>query len=111
MPLTSFAFPFRKNVDHRRFRSLARAFDGIQPQIEKESEQLRRARKRMTDCAAFSLEAIENGEKSECMAATLESLEQALAANRERQLVLEQQMSFLTRTRADLPSVLRFDTE
>lgn len=65
----------------------------------------------MTDCAAFSLEAIENGEKSECMAATLESLEQALAANRERQLVLEQQMSFLTRTRADLPSVLRFDTE
>lgn len=94
---------FWKNVDDRRFRGLARALDSIQPEIEKESQQLRQARKRMVDCAAFSLEAMENGEQTEHISAKLDTLAQDLAANRARQLLLEQQMSFLGRTRAGLP--------
>jgi len=103
MPLTSLRLVFRKHVDDRRFRSLARALDGIQPKIEKESEQLRRARKRMMDCAAFSLEAMENGERSESMSAKLDTLARDLAANKARQLLLDQQMSFLARIRVGLP--------
>ncbi|MBZ9991988.1 hypothetical protein LB572_33340 [Mesorhizobium sp. BH1-1-5] len=106
MPLTSFRLAFRKSVDDKRFRGLARALDGIQPEIDKESEQLRRARKRMMDCAAFSLEAMENGERSERMSAKLDTLAQELAANRARQLLLEHQISFLGRIRAGLPNFL-----
>lgn len=103
MPLTSIGFPFQRKVDDRHFRRLARMLDSILPQIERESEQLHRARKRMTDCAAFSLEASENGENNESMSAKLEILTQALEANRARHLLLEQKMSFLTRMRAGLP--------
>lgn len=107
VPLTFFSFPFQKNVDHRRFRGLARALDSTQPEIERESEQLRRARKRMIDCAAFSLEATDNGEKTERMSAKLDILAQDIAANRARHLLLNQQMSFPVRTRAGLPRLLR----
>lgn len=106
VPLTPFRFSFQKNVDHRRFRALARALDFIQPEIERESELLRRARKRMTDCAAFSLEATENGDKSERLSAKLDLLAQDLADNRARQVLLEQQKSFLARVRAGLPRIL-----
>lgn len=105
MPLTFPKPAFRKSVDNKRFRGLVRALDGIQPKIENESEQLRRAWKRMMDCAAFSLEAMENGERSGGMPAKLDSLAQELAANRARQLLLEQQMSLLGRIRAGLPAL------
>lgn len=107
MPLTSLRLAFRKSADDKRFGGLARALDGIQPEIEKESEQLRRAQKRMMDCAAFSLEAMENGERSERMSAKLDILAQDLAANRARQLLLEHQMSFLAEMRDGLPNLLR----
>ena len=61
----------------------------------------------MMDCAAFSLEATENGEKSERISAKLDLLAKDLAANRARQLLLEYQMSFLTRIRAGLPRLPR----
>ena len=89
MPLTSLRSPFQKNVDDRRFRGLARALDG------------------MMDCAAFSLEAMENGEKRERISAKLDILAKDLAANRARQLLLEYQMSFLTRIRSGLPRLPR----
>ena len=106
MPLT-FRFPFHNNVDERRFRRLARILDGLQAEIEREAEQLRPTRTRMIDCAAFCLEAAENGEKTESMSANLNILTQDLAANRARQLLLEQQISFLVRIRAGLPRILR----
>jgi len=61
----------------------------------------------MIDCAAFSLEATDNGEKTERMSAKLDILAQDIAANRARQLLLNQQMSFLVRIRAGLPRLLR----
>jgi hypothetical protein len=60
----------------------------------------------MTDCAAFSLEATENGDKSERLSAKLDLLAQDLADNRARQVLLEQQKSFLARVRAGLPRIL-----
>jgi|GEM_PF-5969980 len=57
----------------------------------------------MMDCAAFSLEAMENGERSESMSAKLDTLARDLAANKARQLLLDQQMSFLARIRVGLP--------
>ncbi|TIR24109.1 MAG: hypothetical protein E5X34_11415 [Mesorhizobium sp.] len=107
MPLTSLELIFRKSVDDRRFRSLARALDGIQSEIEKEAEQLRRARNRMMDCAAFSLEMVENGERSERMPAKLDTLARGLEANRARKLLLGHQMSLLTTIRDILPNFLR----
>ncbi|TIV83692.1 MAG: hypothetical protein E5V93_06765 [Mesorhizobium sp.] len=107
MPLTSLELIFRKSVDDRRFRSLARVLDGIQSEVEKEAEQLRRARNRMMDCAAFSLEMVENGERSEGMPAKLDTLARSLEANRARQLLLGHQMSLLTTIRDILPNFLR----
>lgn len=106
VPLTSFGFSFHKNVDDRRFQALARALDLIQPEIERESERLRQARKRMTDCAAFCLEATENGDRGERLSAKLVILSHDLAANQARELLLEQQKSFLARIRAGLPRIL-----
>ena len=104
VPLTSFSFSFRKDVDRRRFRGLARALDDIQPEIEQELERLRRARRRMIDCAAFSLEATENGDRSGSMSAGLGILTRDLAANQTRLLRLDQQMLLLDRIRAGLPA-------
>lgn len=61
----------------------------------------------MTDCAAFCLEATENGDKSEHLSAKLDILAQDLATNRARQLLLEQQKSFLARIRGGLPRILQ----
>jgi len=107
MPLTSLRLGFRKSVNDRRLRGLARALDGIQPEIEKESQQLRQARKRVMDCAAFSLEAMENGEESESMSAKLDVLARDLATNRARLLLLEQQSLFLAKIRAGLQRLLQ----
>lgn len=60
----------------------------------------------MTDCAAFSLEATENGDKSERLSAKLDILARDLAANGARQLLLERQKSFLATIRAGLPRIL-----
>ena len=103
VPLTPFRYSFHKNVDDRRFQALARALDSIQPEIDRESERLRQARKRMTDCAAFCLEATENGDM---LSAKLDILSHDLAANQARELLLEQQKSFLAGIRAGLPRIL-----
>jgi hypothetical protein len=102
MPLTALRFPFRETIDERRFGRLARLLTVIQVEIERESAELRPSAERMTDCAAFSLEAMENGESPERMSARIDTLARNLAFNRGRQVSLEQQMSFLDRTRAGL---------
>jgi hypothetical protein len=62
MPLTGLRFPFRENVDERRFCCrLTRLLEVIQVEIARESADLRLSVERMADCAAFSLEALENG--------------------------------------------------
>lgn len=106
VPLTPFRYSFHKNVDDRRFQALARALDSIQPEIDRETERLRQARKRMTDCAAFCLEATENGDMGERLSAKLDILSHDLAANQARELLLEQQKSFLAGIRAGLPRIL-----
>jgi len=105
--MTPLRLRFRKSVDDRRFGSLARALDDIQLEIEKEAGQLRRARNRMIDCAAFSLDMLENGERSERMPAKLDTLARGLEANRARQLLLGHQMSLLATIRDILPNFLR----
>ena len=102
MPLTAFRFSFREDVDERRFGRLARLLTVIQVEIERESAELRPSVERMTDCAAFSSEALENGEGPERMSARIDTLARNLALNHERQVSLEQQMSFVDRTRAGL---------
>ena len=102
MPLTASGFPFRENVDERRFGRLARLLTVIQMEIERESAELRPSVERITDCAAFSSEAMENGEGPERLSARIDTLARNLALNRGRQLSLEQQMSFVDRTRAGL---------
>lgn len=102
MPLTAFRLTFRENVDERRFGRLARLLTVIQMEIERESAELRPSVERITDCAAFSSEAMENGEGPERMSARIDILARNLALNRGRQLSLEQQMSFVDRTRAGL---------
>ena len=107
MPLKSFRLSVRNSVDGRRFKGLSRVLDGLRPEIEKELEKLRRDLARTRDRAAFSMEAMENGDGSESMSADLDTLARDLEANRDRQFLLERQMSFLTRVRADLPRLLR----
>ncbi|PZV40382.1 hypothetical protein B5V02_00975 [Mesorhizobium kowhaii] len=75
-------------------------------EIETESAALRPSVERMTDCAAFALEAMENGESPERMSARIDALARNLALSRGRQVLLEQQMSFVDRTRAGLPCIL-----
>ncbi|RVA29635.1 hypothetical protein EN933_34475 [Mesorhizobium sp. M7A.F.Ca.US.001.01.1.1] len=106
MPLTAFRFPFREDVDERRFRRLARLLKVIQVDIERESAALLPSVERVTDCAAFAMEAMENGESPERMSARIDTLARNLALNRGRQVLLEQQMSFVDRTRAGLPRIL-----
>ncbi|MDF3218211.1 MULTISPECIES: hypothetical protein [Mesorhizobium] len=106
MPLTAFRFPFGQNVDQRRFGRLTRLLEVIQMDIEKEIAALRPCVERVTDCAAFALEAMENGESPERMSAQIGTLEQNLAIIRGRQALLEQQTSFVDAARAALPRVL-----
>lgn len=102
MPLIA----FRENVDERRFRRLARLLQGIQTDMERESAELRRSAERMTESAAFSLAAMENGDNPERMAAKIDTLTRNLAMNRMRQVSLQQQLSILDRTRARLSRIL-----
>ncbi|MBZ9892209.1 hypothetical protein LB559_30200 [Mesorhizobium sp. BR1-1-3] len=106
MALTAFRFPFGQNVDERRFSRLTRLLEVIQVDIEKEVAALRPCMERVTDCAAFALEAMENGESPECMSAKIDTLEQNLAIIRGRQALLEQETSFVDAARAALPRVL-----
>ena len=106
MPFTAFSFSSREAVDERRFGRLICLLQGIQVEIERESTQLHPFGKAMTDCAAFSLEAMENGENPESMSAKIDTLTRSLMFNRSRQVSLEQQMSFLNRTRAELQRIL-----
>ncbi|MGX5851095.1 hypothetical protein ACWGTO_28935 [Mesorhizobium sp. PL10] len=106
MPLAALRFAFQENVDERRFGRLARLLTVIQLEIEKESAELRPSVERMTDCAAFSSEAMENGEVPEHMSARIDALARKLALNRGRQVSLEQQMSFVDRTRKGLLRIL-----
>jgi hypothetical protein len=107
MPLKSFRLPFQNNAHGRRFGDLESILDDIRPKLEKELAQLRQDLTRMTDCAAFSFEAMENGDDSEEMSTKLDILTRDLEANRERQLLLERQMSFLAGISAGLPRIPR----
>jgi hypothetical protein len=106
MPLTALRFAFQENVDERRFGRLAHLLTVIQLEIERESADLGPFAERMTDCAAFSSEAMENGEVPEHMSARIDALARKLVLNRERQVSLEQQMSFVDRTRKGLLRIL-----
>ncbi|QKD18935.1 hypothetical protein [Mesorhizobium sp. NZP2077] len=106
MPFIAFRFSSREAVDERRFRRLARLLQGIQVEIERESTQLHPFGTAMTDCAAFSLQAMENGENPESMSAKIDILARSLMFNRRRQVSLEEQLSFLNRTRAELQRIL-----
>ena len=106
MPLTALRFAFQENVDERRFGRLARLLTVIQLEIERESAELRPSVERMTDCAAFSSEAMENGEVPDHMSARIDALARNLALNRGRQVSLEQQMSFVDRTKEGLLRIL-----
>ncbi|MER8752163.1 hypothetical protein NKH57_23335 [Mesorhizobium sp. M1050] len=88
MPLTAFRFPFGQDLVERRFGRLPRLLEGIQVDIEKEVAALRPSLERMTDCAAFTLEAMENDESPERMSAQINTLEQNLALSRRRQALL-----------------------
>ncbi|WP_394886082.1 hypothetical protein ACG873_00770 (plasmid) [Mesorhizobium sp. AaZ16] len=105
MPLTAFRILFRKDTDAMRFGPLARLLDAIQGEISTESAELRSSGERMTDCAAFSFEAMENGENPGRMSSKIDNLSRQLAFNRGRQALLERQMSFLERTRAELARI------
>lgn len=107
MPLTAFRFPFGQEVDERRFGRLTRLLEVIQVDIEKEVAALRPSMERVTDCAAFALEAMENGESPERLSAQIDTLEQNLALSRGRQALLEQQTSFVDAARTALPRILR----
>jgi hypothetical protein len=82
MPLTALRFAFQENVDERRFGRLARLLTVIQLEIERESAELRPSVERMTDCAAFSSEAMENGEVPQHMSARIDALAEAGAQPR-----------------------------
>ncbi|WP_154674693.1 hypothetical protein [Mesorhizobium erdmanii] len=96
----------REAVDEKRFGRLVVLLQGIQLEIEKESTQLHPFGNAMTDCAAFSLEAMENGDNPEIMSAKIDTLTRSLIFDHRRQVSLDQQMSFLNRMRAELQRIL-----
>lgn len=109
MPFTAFRLPFREYVgyvDERRFGRLVCLLEDIQVEVVREATHLHPLGKTMTDCAAFSLQAMENGENLERMSARIDTLTRSVMLNRRRQVSLEQQMSFLAKTRAELQCIL-----
>jgi hypothetical protein len=106
MPLTSFRVPLRADTDHSRFARLVRVLERIRGEITRETKELRQSGDKMTDCAAFSFEAMGNGEAPESMSQRIDILTRNLASNRKRQASLAVQMAFIDRTRAWLASIL-----
>ena len=60
----------------------------------------------MEQCAAFSLQAMENGEDPERLSAKIDALARNLATNRARQASLEEQMCMVDGVRAGLSHIL-----
>jgi hypothetical protein len=106
MPRTAFRFSIRDDTDNRRFGPLVRLLERIRGEITKEAAELRQSGAKMTDCAAFSFEAMENGEAPESMSEKIDVLTRNLALNRGRQASLAVQMAFIDKTRAALASIL-----
>lgn len=106
MPLSAFRFSFRKDADINRFGRLARLLERTREEIAKEAKEIRRSRDKMTDCAAFSFEAMENGEAAESMSGRIDVLTRNLASNRGRQASLVVQMAFIDRTQEGLARFL-----
>ncbi|RWB67980.1 MAG: hypothetical protein EOQ52_16240 [Mesorhizobium sp.] len=102
MPLIA----FHETVDERRFRRLARLLEGIRSEIGRESAELQSSGERMEQCAAFSLEAMDNGEDSKRLSAKVDALARTLAMNRVRQASLEEQIALVDGARAGLSRIL-----
>jgi cell division protein FtsB len=107
MLLKSLRLPFQHNATVWRLGGYESTSAAVRPEIEKELEQVRRELASIADRAAFSLETIENGEGSGRMSAEVESLTRKLDAMRQRQRVLERQLSFLSGTNAGLSDDFR----
>lgn len=95
-----------QTIDKRRFGRLPRLLEGIRAEIECESTELRLSEDRMEQCAAFSLEAMENGEDAKHLSAKIDALTRNLATDRGRHVSLEQQMSIVDSARAGLSRLL-----
>ncbi|NGO52914.1 hypothetical protein [Allomesorhizobium camelthorni] len=106
MPLTSFRLPPTEDTDYRRFGRLVRLLERIRGEITQEAAELRQSGDKMTDCAAFSFEAMENGDNPESMSERIDILTRNLTSNRSRQASLAVQMAFIDRTRAGLARIL-----
>jgi hypothetical protein len=107
MPPTSvFKVPLTEDADNRRFGRLVRILERIRGEITREAAELRQSGDKLTDCASFSFEAMENGDNPETMSAKIDVLTRNLASNRGRQASLAVQMAFIDRTRAALARIL-----
>ena len=104
MPLSAIRFRFREDAATRRFRRLSRLLDSIQSELAGECSALRSAEDRMTDCAAFACEALENGE---CPPSRVDMLDKSLAEHRQRLKALERQRIFISGMRSWLEMFLR----
>lgn len=106
MPLAVFDYSFQKYTDERRFERLARLLGSLRSEIGRELAELCLSHQKMTDCAAFTFEAMESGEPPAHLSATISDLTRNLAFNQARQTSLEQQLSFVDWTRARLKLLL-----
>ncbi|ESY89788.1 MULTISPECIES: hypothetical protein [unclassified Mesorhizobium] len=106
MPFPALRSPSRKDVDERRLGRLVRLLQATQVEIEKEATQLYPSENAMTDCAAFSVQALENGETLEVVSVRIDTLTQKMMLNHTRQGSLQRQLSFVRRTQAELQRLL-----
>lgn len=104
MQMTAFSFLFRGNTassrfGHSRFGQLSRLLGDIHSQIAREIEKTRSTGDRLAICAAFALEAVENGAD---LTPKVERLERDLIDNRRRTALLERQERFVAAMRSRL---------
>ncbi|MBZ9670661.1 hypothetical protein FJ970_10260 [Mesorhizobium sp. B2-1-8] len=102
MPFPALRSPPREDVDERRLGRLVRLLQAMQVEIERETQlHLSEA-----DCAAFSVQALDNGEDLEIISARIDTLTNKVMLNHTRQASLQRQLSFLRRTQAELQRLL-----
>ncbi|TPJ12269.1 hypothetical protein FJW04_23845 [Mesorhizobium sp. B2-7-3] len=106
MPLPALRSPSREYVDERRLGRLVRLLQATQVEIEKEATQLYPSENAMADCAAFSVQALENGETLEVISVRIDTLTHNMMLKHTRQVSLQRQLSFLRRTQAELQRLL-----
>lgn len=94
---------FHGNDAARHFEDLSGLLDSLQSEACGEISQLKASADRITTCAAFAFEALENGE---ALAPTVDRLEHDLVDNQRRLAVLMQQVKFITKMRSRLGVLL-----